>query len=130
MTDIDKLYLDAEQASNVGGLVGNLSTSSSINASSVVNGTIRGLSAVGGIAGTTDSNTSNITNAYYNGSVGGKNTVGGIVGSAGRSLITNCYVNNAELSVSEPNQWTNLVSLGAIAGYFEPDWANANKVII
>lgn len=71
-TDIDKLYLDAEQASNVGGLVGNLSTSSTINASSVVNGTIRGLSAVGGIAGTTDSNTSNITNAYYNGSVGGK----------------------------------------------------------
>lgn len=129
-TDIDKLYLDAEQASNVGGLVGNLSTSSTINASSVVNGTIRGLSAVGGIAGTTDSNTSNITNAYYNGSVGGKNTVGGIVGSAGRSLITNCYVNNAELSVSEPNQWTNLVSLGAIAGYLEPDWANANKVII
>lgn len=129
-TDIDKLYLDAEQASNVGGLVGDLSTSSTINASSVVNGTIRGLSAVGGIAGTTDSNTSNITNAYYNGSVGGKNTVGGIVGSAGRSMITNCYVNNAELSVSEPNQWTNLVSLGAIAGYLEPDWANANKVII
>lgn len=39
-------------------------------------------------------------------------------------------MNNAELSVSEPNQWTNLVSLGAIAGYLEPDWANANKVII
>ena len=129
-SDINKLYLDAENAGNVGGLVGDLSTSSTISASSVVNGTVRGLSAVGGIAGTTDSNASNISNSYYTGSVGGKNTVGGIVGKAGRSKIENCYVDDAELSVSEPDQWTNVVSLGAIVGYLEPDWASSEDVII
>lgn len=129
-SDINKLSLIAENADFVGGLVGNLETSSTINASSVSDGAVRGAVGVGGIAGATDSSESNITNAYYDGSIGGLNTVGGIVGKAGRSLIENCHVDVTTMSVSEPDQWTHLVSFGGIAGSLETDWTGSTDVLV
>lgn len=129
-TDVVNLELEAENADYVGGLVGNLETSSTINASSVSDSKVIGSVGVGGLVGATDSSTSNITNSYFDGSVEGENTVGGIVGKAGRSVIENCHVDAATLTVSKPDQWTSLLSLGCIAGSLETDWTGLTDILI
>ena len=91
-TLIENCYTSGSVSSsndNIGGLVGNLSVSSTINSSYSNVGTT-GAKNVGGLTGTNDAST--INNCYSTGSVNGS-IAGGLVGnnSATTSVINKCF---------------------------------------
>lgn len=77
------------KAENVGGIAGELLTSSFVQASSF-SGTIQAGNSVGGIAGSIN-NSEKIYNCHVDANIQGAQTIGGIVGQSGRGPIYNCY---------------------------------------
>ena len=82
--------IELPRAEAVGGLVGNMMTSSSMNAA-VFSGKLQGGATVGGIAASVDGD-SPVRHAHVDADIAGATIVGGIVGSSERATITNCYV--------------------------------------
>ena len=100
---------------NVGGIVGDASSSSTITNCYNTGSVTGSLSSVGGIAG---SSSSTITNCYNTGSVTGSDYVGGIVGDASSSsTITNCY-NTGTVTLNSTGTGTYYV--GGIVGSGSP----------
>ncbi len=110
----------------VGGLCGDIRTSTIINAS-YVSGKIIGSSEVGGIVGLSGMDCS-IKNCHAVVDVKGKQTVGGIVGSSGRYPIINNYAEGS-VEATEMNM-LKVSSAAGIVGYLDSDWSNSEAKII
>ena len=82
--------IDLPHAEALGGLVGHMMTSSSMNVAAF-SGTLIGGATVGGIAASVDGD-SPIKHAHVNAAIEGATIVGGIVGSSERATIANNYV--------------------------------------
>ena len=85
--------IDLPHAEALGGLVGHMMTSSSMNVAAF-SGTLIGGATVGGIAASVDGD-SPIKHAHVNAAIEGATIVGGIVGSSERATIANNYVEGA-----------------------------------
>lgn len=96
--DISFSYSDAHVTgyTNVGGLVGSLSTDSDI-ASSYATGDVNGYNYVGGLVGSTNSPSSYITDSYATGTVTGNSGgsyIGGLVGDCHNDIINSYAIGN------------------------------------
>lgn len=116
--------IDLADAS-VGGIAGELRTSSSV-ASSAFSGVINGGSAVGGIAGTTLSGDEAITDCHVDADIVAENIVGGIVGTSGRGPVTRCYVEGS-IKATKTYGYNGYVSAGGVVGELSTDYAEASK---
>ena len=109
----DALF-DAVNAEEMGGIAGQLSTATSVNAA-VVTGQLQGGKTVGGIAATIGGG-ENITNCHVNAVLMGSKTIGGIVGASERSIISNCFAEGRLIFVGNEQ-----AELGGILGRLEED---------
>ncbi len=118
------MVADAEinlpKGNTVGGIAGELRTSSDIKSSAFI-GNIVADNTLGGIVGTTTTGDEVISDCHVDASLKAKNTVGGIAGFLNRSTVTRCYVEGS-IEVSEPNRWTKALAAGGIVGEMEGDW--------
>lgn len=123
---VNNLTIEAPTCNNVGGIIGEARTGSSINACAVL-GNINAGTGVGGIIGV-DGTDCVITNCHVDVDINGLNTIGGIAGSADRGGIHNCYVEGS-LTATEAN-YSGYYSIGGIAGSLAPDWSTpADNVV-
>ncbi|MDE5876648.1 MAG: hypothetical protein K2H47_04030 [Muribaculaceae bacterium] len=109
---------------SIGGIVGSLRTSATINAC-VFSGTILGGSSVGGILAD-DYNAGGVTNCHVNADITAKNTIGGIIGLSNRGIIHNCHVQGT-ITATEPARRGGLKT-GGIAGELDPAPTSYTKV--
>ncbi len=114
-------YVDLPNASNVGGIAGDMRTSASVTAC-VASGEITAKSALGGIAGYTSSNAGAVQDCHVDLVLTAEDTVGGIIGEYNRSGLSRCY---AEGTVNATESSWYGYSAGGIVGYLEPDWSNS-----
>ena len=112
--------INLPQAENVGGLVSEIRTGSSINASAFSGKIIAG-STLGGIVGTTTTGDEVISGCHVDAMLKAKNTVGGIVGFLDRSTVTGNYVEGT-IEAYEPYKWTKAFAAGGVVGELEGDW--------
>ncbi len=111
-------------SSNVGGIVGETTTSSEIKACAA-HADITGADGVGGIAGSTGT-ACPVTNSHAQGSLVAKNTVGGIAGSSERGLISNSVFSGNITASQASSQYTGL-NAGGIVGSLASDWENGTE---
>lgn len=91
---VGSAFITIPEGSNIGGIVGRVSTSSSIS-NCAFTGKIEALSAVGGILGEVATGNEVVADCHVDAEVKARNTVGGIVGSfsrRGTGRISRCYV--------------------------------------
>ena len=117
----DALF-DAVNAEEMGGIAGQLSTATSVNAA-VVTGQLQGGKTVGGIAATIGGG-ENITNCHVNAGLMGSKTIGGIVGASERSIISNCFAEGTITLRSD-----RVGELGGILGRLEEDVLKTDTTI-
>ncbi|MGN1263661.1 MAG: T9SS type A sorting domain-containing protein [Prevotella sp.] len=118
--------IDMPAAVSVGGIAGDIRTSSSILACSA-SGKLTASTSLGGIAGLTVTGAS-IADCHANVELKAKNTVGGIIGNnTARATVTRCIVEGT-IEVSEA-KWSGL-SAGGIVGYMEADWTRSTNTIV
>ncbi|MGN0221074.1 MAG: hypothetical protein ACI4BA_02995 [Prevotella sp.] len=120
--------LDAGNSVSMGGIAGDIRTSSSISACEANTMKIRGTSSLGGIVGTTGNGTP-VTNCKASTTLIGNQTIGGIVGeSFSRAPITNCIATGIIVSTAEASA-TNY-NMGGIVGYLASNWANSSAKVV
>ncbi len=107
----------------IGGIVGSLRTSATINAC-VFSGSIVGGVSVGGIL-SDDYNAGGVTNCHVNADITAKNTIGGIIGTSSRGQIHNCHVQGS-IKATEPALRGGLKT-GGIAGELDPAATSYSK---
>ncbi len=90
---VQDAIIEVPNAEALGGLVGHMMTSSSMQVAAF-SGTLIGGATVGGIAASVDGD-SPIKHAHVNAAIEGATIVGGIVGSSERATIANNYVEGA-----------------------------------
>ncbi len=111
-------------ASPVGGIAGDLRTSSLVKACAV-KGAILGDNSVGGIAGFTDRDVS-VTNCHSSADLYGRTTIGGIVGdNNSRGAVTNCYAEGSIIASGSTHTYdgvttNDMVKVGGIVGSLTP----------
>lgn len=105
-------------SSNVGGLVGETRTATSIDACYFV-GAIQGQSSVGGIVGTTGKDAT-VNNCHVVADVTAQYAAGGIVGSANRVGINHNLVEGAVRTMT--SGYGGNACVGGIIGQIESDW--------
>lgn len=99
----------------VGGLVGQMITSSSVQMATFT-GTIEGGHTVGGIAASVDGD-SPVLNAHVDADMSAQSVLGGIVGASERATIANCYVEGA-LEITTASDQS---GVGAVVGALAAD---------
>ncbi len=106
--------------SSVGGIAGQIATTTSIKACSF-KGSITGGEKVGGIVGTTNTPADCIEDCHVNAALTGKNTIGGIAGSSGRGVMQRCHVQGT-IEATEAPMWGGGASTGGLIGELATDW--------
>lgn len=114
--------------STLGGLVGELRTSSQVIASAVTDMALTGSYEVGGIAGVVGMDC-HVTDCYVNASVLGNMFTGGIVGRLGvngnRAGIARCLSDASVITDSGERH----SGFAVMSGYVEPAWSRSDTVI-
>lgn len=98
-------------ASTVGGIVGDLLSSSTVNGCSFA-GAITAESELGGIAGAADG-AGTITNCHVDADLKAGNTIGGVLGSSQRAVLSQNYVEGT-ITATEPSNWGGYIAGGLI----------------
>lgn len=118
---VDGSEFSCGSQSTIGGLVGEMRTSSVIKASAVTNTHICGLREVGGLAGVVGTGCS-ITDGYASVGLEAEGICGGIVGRLGvngnRAAINRCVVSQSIITDLGSH-----LGFGCLAGYVEPNWS-------
>lgn len=132
-----EISLTNEDSENVGGLVGQMTSSAAIK-SCAFNGELTGYVYVGGIAGSSvaaraseddDAPAANgISNCHVNATISAANSVGGIIGTTGRIDMTNNFVEGT-IAATENSRWNGPV-IGGLIGELEPSGEGVSKTII
>ncbi|MDE6342211.1 MAG: hypothetical protein K2K93_07830, partial [Muribaculaceae bacterium] len=117
--------INLPKGNTVGGIAGELRTSSAIKSSAFI-GNIVANNTLGGIVGTTTTGDEVVSDCHVDASLKARNTVGGIAGFLNRSTVTRCYVEGS-IEVTEPSRWTNALAAGGIAGELEGDWEHKSN---
>ncbi len=117
--------IDAPAASTVGGIAGDIRTTSTISAAAVNDITVNAQSTVGGIVGSAMN--SQVNDSHANGELNASHTVGGILGSNTTTTVERCIF-NGKASVKEAS-WSGLAAAG-IVGALDSDWTGSTKPII
>ena len=118
--------IDVPAATNVGGITGDIRTSSSIMACTV-NGKLTADNTLGGIAGITVTGAS-MDDCHANVTLKANNTVGGIIGSnQARATVSRCIVEGT--IEAQKAKWAGL-SAGGIVGYMAADWTRSTDIIV
>lgn len=122
-------YIDAPSASPVGGIAGDMRTSSCVEAVGV-EGAINAASTLGGIIGTTGTG-STVTNAHSTADLTAGNNVGGIVGENGsRATISHCVAEGTlTANYLQYPSWQKY-SLGGIVGTLASNWAGGKDSVV
>ncbi|MEE0921512.1 MAG: hypothetical protein U0L47_03360 [Paludibacteraceae bacterium] len=112
---VQDAVIELPNAEAVGGLVGHMMTSSSMNVAAF-SGRLQGGATVGGIAASVDGDCP-VHNAHVDADIAGATIVGGIAGNSDRATITNCYVEgNLTLAMA-----TDKGGVGGIVGALATD---------
>jgi len=106
--------------SSVGGIAGQIATSTTIKACSF-KGTITGGETVGGIVGATIAAADCIEDCHVNAAITGKNTIGGVAGSSERGKMERCHVQGT-IEATEAPMWGGGASTGGLIGELAADW--------
>lgn len=106
--------------SSVGGIAGQIATTTSIKACSF-KGSIVGGESVGGIVGATNTAADCIEDCHVNAAITGKNTIGGVAGSSGRGAMQRCHVEGS-IEATEAPMWGGGASTGGLIGELATDW--------
>lgn len=106
--------------SSVGGIAGQIATTTSIKACSF-KGNIAGGEKVGGIVGATNTVADCIEDCHVNATITGKNTIGGIAGTSGRGVMQRCHVQGS-IEATEAPMWGGGASTGGLIGELATDW--------
>ncbi len=117
--------IDAPAASAVGGIAGDIRTTTTVSAAAVNGLSANAQSSVGGIVGTAMN--SAVNNSHANGELAAENTVGGIMGSNTNTTVSNCIFNGNV--TANKGSWNGLAAAG-IVGSLESDWTGSTKPII
>ncbi len=119
--------INLPEATSVGGIVGELMTSSKVEASGV-SGQFCVANTLGGIAGSIGSNGSSVSNCRADVTMRAENTVGGIVGdNSSRGGVSNNIARGTILADSP--RWSGLSAAGII-GSLGSDWEHKDTVIV
>lgn len=114
----------APNAEIVGGIAGELLTSSFVHASAF-NGNIEAGGIVGGIVGVVSSG-EKVYNCHVDANIEGKNIIGGIVGESGRAPISNCYA-EGRLAL---DAGATTGEVGGILGHLKGDATGADTILM
>ncbi|MGM9856276.1 MAG: Ig domain-containing protein [Candidatus Limisoma sp.] len=123
---VDNFNFNTPGSSKVGGIVGDIRTSTEVVNCAAV-GEITAGSAVGGLIGATDANCT-ISNCLVDVTSTAKSIVGGLIGSLGRSKVTKCYT-MGEITATEPDQWSGAYGAGGLFGEITTDWSGSTTII-
>lgn len=115
---VSNLFIEAPSCSNIGGIVGDTRTGSSI-AACAVDGKIKGSSTVGGIVGALGTDCSAL-NCHASVEINALNTIGGIAGTADRGGIHLCYVEGSLIATEA--DYNDYYSVGGITGNLAINW--------
>lgn len=111
-----------------GGLVGEMRTSSLIEASAVIKAVLNGYQEVGGIVGVVGTGCM-VKDCFVNASISAYSYVGGIVGRLGvngsRASVIRCVVDGCVVRDNGERH----SGFSAIAGYVEPAWTKSDTVV-
>jgi hypothetical protein len=113
-----------EYASIVGGIVGDIRTSTKI-VNCAFNGAISGKMNVGGIVGKSSIGDETVSNCHANADITGSSRLGGIVGYSSRSLVENCVAEGSVAATAEKDP-----AAGGIIGYLEGTYSSAANIIV
>ena len=119
--------INLAEASSVGGIAGELFTSSEVVASGV-SGSINAANTVGGIAGSVGSSASSVRNCRADVQIHAENTVGGIVGDNGSRGGVSNNIAKGTILADDP-LWSGLAAAGII-GSLGSDWTHKDTVIV
>lgn len=148
---------DETYSGYIGGLVGQITSNSSVSLCKVNNITINAPEAkgVGGLAGDSRTGTSftassasgsitaasniggivgsagndvTVTNCHADMTLKGKNTIGGIAGESSRGLISNNY-SRGNITATEADRWSGNYNVGGIIGDLETDWSGSTTIV-
>lgn len=123
---VNELEIDAENASRVGGIVGNTRTGTVVSAATV-SGEISAKTSVGGIVGEAGTDVE-ISDSYADVNLSASNTVGGIAGYSSRGPISNCFaLGTIEATEGDFNGNYNA---GGIIGAISSDWSKAEDIVL
>lgn len=112
------------KAEYIGGVVGQLATSSSLGACAF-SGIIDGGDAVGGLVGTAGGG-EQIVNGHVDAMLQGKKVIGGVIAESQRAPISQCYV-QGEIHLSADAE---IGHVGGVAGYLELDEVGEGPIVI
>ncbi|MBQ0057027.1 MAG: hypothetical protein KBT20_05150 [Bacteroidales bacterium] len=113
----------------IGGIVGEMRTSSVVTASAVTGSHIAGRSEVGGIAGIIGTGCK-VTDCYSEVNISGQMSIGAVAGRCGingnRGVIARCLASGSVVEdLSETHR-----GFAVIAGYVEPCWAKSDTTVV
>ena len=115
---IDGAQVSLPHANNVGGVAGQLSTSSNLYNSAVRNARVTAKATLGGIVGASGSGCM-VKDCHAKVTLTGENTLGGIVGESARGTIARCY---SEGSITATKSQWNGYAAGGIVGKLGENW--------
>ena len=127
LSSVNNITVDAPQARNVGGIVGQTRTGATINASSA-NGSITAGDRIGGIVGNAGNDVT-VADCHAGMTLTGNNSIGGIAGYSSRALIDRCY-STGTITANEADQWTGNFSAGGIVGDLSTDWSGSTSIVV
>lgn len=111
--------------STVGGIAGNIATSTAVKVCSF-NGGITGGKAVGGIVGATTAAGDRIEDCHVNATIVAKNTIGGVAGTSARGAMQRCHVQGS-IEATEAPMWGGGASTGGLIGDLATDWDGSTE---
>ena len=114
----------ANNASNVGGIVGQSATSTLIKAC-LFDGSISGGVEVGGITSISASD-DKISNCHTNATLMGSRTIGGIISTSDRTYINNCYVEGEMILNNNAAE----ARIGGIAGQINYNYQDTVDIVL
>ena len=125
---VQKSKIEIANGVSMGGIAGDIRTSTVINACETSATNIQGNSALGGIAGTTGNGTP-VTNCKTETTIHGKQNMGGIVGeSFSRAPINNCIASGDMQSTATEDNYK--YNMGGIVGYLASDWTHSPAKLV
>lgn len=108
--------------SSIGGIAGQIATSTTIRACSY-SGDITGGTMVGGIVGSTIAAGDVIEDCHVDAEIVAKNTIGGIAGTSSRGVMQRCHVQGSIESTEAP-RWGGGPSTGGLIGDLASDYSS------
>jgi hypothetical protein len=125
---IDLPYEGEYSTGTVGGIAGDIRTSSTIN-DGAFSGYIAGGVGVGGIVGKVTSGDETVANCHVDADITGTNTIGGVAGSAARAKVYNCLVEGSVSSLKN-EKWGNGALTGGLIGSLSEDWTGSGLEVV